>query len=748
MLLSQPSSPREISVSQNDELLSVPTSPSSRRSRSNSELICPLTPTSNRNRKAHVWVHFNYDKSTKQAICRYCQKRFSTKGTSSLAKHAQNQHRIIMDSNSNSDFPLNHGKSRPSVNWSEEQSQEFRQELLRWLVTSNIPFNAINNLHCQKLFQLLCWHVPHRTTIWRSLDNEYQEMVQSVKNYLKYINYIALTTDATFVTSRQVPYICVTAHFIEGDWNLRECVLAMKEVPQSQTFDVIVKLIRDVINDFNLTEKIVSITTDEGGNFLKAVDHLINEKVVVNHVRCVCHRQSICLKSPSVKTSSLKSAVTRAQTLVTSFKNGWNQHKRDQFKKAQSIYIAQLQQQHDERMAIRLQRDLDRQIQFEDREANAEFAFIGMDNTSDEPRTLEMMARDINKLKNSRSLILDVATRWKSCYDMIKRLLLWYPAIENTVNNQMPATVSDKSLREQKEKLLTEEERALLSDYCDIAKIIIQAIGTLEASSATSSIVLYVLSKTKRRLMAIKTKLSDLSPLKILIDKILNCYWEKFGTYLSEPVFVKSMLLDPRWKFQEFYDDFQIGMHNDSSPSIAPKDAAWQMLSQEFINYYNSEQKKNIDADIQSESKRRRLEFHKSKTPKHGNITAFEMEDESRDVRRSLSEIVRQQNIAQQWDTFTNSPVANSESDPIHWWRENEHRFPDLAQLARKYFCIPASSASSERLWSSAGLIWTDLRNRLDSSTIEQMLFISTNSRLFNEIIADDAPVLEEDEWI
>jgi hypothetical protein len=53
------------------------------------------------------------------------------------------------------------------------------------------------------------------------------------------------------------------------------------------------------------------------------------------------------------------------------------------------------------------------------------------------------------------------------------------------------------------------------------------------------------------------------------------------------------------------------------------------------------------------------------------------------------------------------------DSDIFIWWRENANKFPDLAKLAQIFLGIPATSISSERLFSKAGILYANtLRNR------------------------------------
>jgi hypothetical protein len=66
-------------------------------------------------------------------------------------------------------------------------------------------------------------------------------------------------------------------------------------------------------------------------------------------------------------------------------------------------------------------------------------------------------------------------------------------------------------------------------------------------------------------------------------------------------------------------------------------------------------------------------------------------------------------------------------TDPINGWRANASIFPTLAPVARKFLYAPASSVSSERLFSAAGLIITDCRSCLDSANTEMLLFLNKN---------------------
>ena len=72
-------------------------------------------------------------------------------------------------------------------------------------------------------------------------------------------------------------------------------------------------------------------------------------------------------------------------------------------------------------------------------------------------------------------------------------------------------------------------------------------------------------------------------------------------------------------------------------------------------------------------------------------------------------------------------PIGDNESnynDPLAWWKMHEHTLPFLAKLARKTLNVPASSAPSERVFSSAGIYVSKRRARLRSDIVEATVFL------------------------
>ena len=63
-------------------------------------------------------------------------------------------------------------------------------------------------------------------------------------------------------------------------------------------------------------------------------------------------------------------------------------------------------------------------------------------------------------------------------------------------------------------------------------------------------------------------------------------------------------------------------------------------------------------------------------------------------------------------------------NNPLEWWKVRCHKLPILSLLARRSLCVPATSAPSERLFSTAGLTVANARAGLLPDNAADLIFL------------------------
>ena len=89
--------------------------------------------------------------------------------------------------------------------------------------------------------------------------------------------------------------------------------------------------------------------------------------------------------------------------------------------------------------------------------------------------------------------------------------------------------------------------------------------------------------------------------------------------------------------------------------------------------------------------------------------------------------------IRSEIDYYLTLQKISLEEDPLVWWNRKKIVLPNLAVQARIYLSIPGSSVLSERLFSSAGNVFTKKRNRLSKNSIHNILFLKENTKFLNK---------------
>lgn len=127
--------------------------------------------------------------------------------------------------------------------------------------------------------------VPSEKRIREILTNGYNYTKETlIRNFHSDIISCSLTSDLWTARSR-MGYIGITCAYIDKQFKLNEVILAIKYVPYPHTGKAIAKEIQNITKEWNLTNRIFTITTDNGSNMVKAAK-LIPELI---RIPCTAH---------------------------------------------------------------------------------------------------------------------------------------------------------------------------------------------------------------------------------------------------------------------------------------------------------------------------------------------------------------------------------------------------------------------------------------------------------------------------
>ena len=284
------------------------------------------------------------------------------------------------------------------------------------------------------------------------------------------------------------------------------------------------------------------------------------------------------------------------------------------------------------------------------------------------------------------SVIPHVKTRFNSFHDMAERLDILY---KNHI---------DKILKDLKPlKRLTPLEQECLKEFVMVTKPLKDATTILEGSKyVTASTRLVVVERIFFLLNALqgKCKTEEIETFRV---GILNSLEKRFPS--TDNVLVLAYVLDPR--FRSMKTEF-----------VAKEDIV-KLLNKK----YKKEKTKMGGKTIVLPEKKNKGRKQTSQVTLLSFLGVNDEEEEDDTIPLSDDEVDRY---------LKEKPIPMIE-DPLIWWRENQIRFPVLSQLARKYLCIQATAAASERVWSAAGNIYTKKRHKLNAETATTQLFLHNN---------------------
>lgn len=286
---------------------------------------------------------------------------------------------------------------------------------------------------------------------------------------------------------------------------------------------------------------------------------------------------------------------------------------------------------------------------------------------------------------------------WNSTYDMLERMLYLRPALERLIAFETKLGPSGF--------VLGEADWDIIQKLCNILKIYVTRTTFLCATSyptLQAQLPFYTAILRQLNTMIDDTEF-DYPALHIACGEawaILNDYWQKVDTHSSQAI---ALILDPRCKLVAFRS------------GLSWKDSWIANAKRHFERVYHTQY---ISPEpLSSQSDQEQFSIHE--------------EDLFMDsIFGPASEVTVPANTGiptTETTSYLSEPVESDRKvDPIQWWKLHEHRFPNLARMARDHMAVPASSAPSEQLFSRAGDVITKKRNRMLESSCSSILLIKS----------------------
>jgi len=435
---------------------------------------------------------------------------------------------------------------------------------------------------------------------------------------------------------------------------------------------VLTELLVEIFRDWSLTKKVLVGTTDSGSNIKKAMTDL--GAIGIRWLPCAAHTIQLCIQA-AIKVSTLQVGANRRRADIC---------------RIDSV----IEKCHDLAVFIRRTSTVRKQVHL------AQMA-------SNRRRGLPLSG------PFSRSVILDVPTRWNSQYFMVERILHLSEAIQeaeteleggDTDMQNIGSTLSNKRL--------SQEEEAVARDFLTVLKPAVEFTAQVSAENMST------------------------------ISQVYPTIWDMIQGWetINDPDLVtttagkelRRLLITEakrRWSIHKLDDFCIIAMylnpctrdHSFANREVTRGNVTATLLQHGHELVYRKICDMSNDGYIFPRS---------SKKPRCSSEDESdnEMDHDGLPVRSpqaKMEAMVRKELERYEGHQVTTRRKSNTKgADPLDWWRTRHLNYRYLPVVARHYLAIQASSVASERLFSDAGNLVSKKRAGLSSAMIADLLFV------------------------
>jgi hypothetical protein len=175
-----------------------------------------------------------------------------------------------------------------------------REATAHWVMMHEHPFSIVEEKAF--VFMMKCSNILYEKISRKTVKNDcvavYEAERKKLKETLRAVHKICLTTDLWKSQNQKIEYMVLTGHFIDADWVLQKRILSFVHVPPPRRGVDIADAIFKCLKEWGIENKIFSVSVDNAhynDRCLKELKVLFSRhrKLVLNgkllHVRCCAH---------------------------------------------------------------------------------------------------------------------------------------------------------------------------------------------------------------------------------------------------------------------------------------------------------------------------------------------------------------------------------------------------------------------------------------------------------------------------
>ncbi|KAJ2911647.1 hypothetical protein MD484_g8767, partial [Candolleomyces efflorescens] len=561
----------------------------------------------------------------------------------------------------------------------------FKEAAEDWMISTNQPLDALSHPHFHHMIDVASRatngvKIPERRATRDSILQRFKKNVAELKekfNSSEVPGDVSLTCDAWQAGNRDA-YFAVTGHWIEQraghDWHLRSALLGFTQMNTSHNGARLGRALYDIAKQYRITHKFFQdkINTNKRRLNSKAGEWAYKNR----HIRCLAHIINLATQAVIATYSSTAHINIDSSTADV--------------EKTQSDLAD---------IATRFIRD--------------EVGLI---------RLLAVKARSSAKrmelLKQLQSkegvqvpltLILDMKVRWSSTFAMLQRAYDLREFINDFVYKISQEEPTAEKQRELLELRVSEDEWTRVKEFLKVLKHADAAQHTF--STETDPSLCHALPALER-LHKTWTALTSKDRYSSFHDA-LNAGLSKVSTYYNKTsavdAYTMTMILSPALKTSYFQKQWGEELELSARTQC-------EKIFEERWKRLNPPKSANMPT--------RPLAPSTSKTLLDIDLSDDEDSASPSPLSTSMpsSTSVADKPWLKEFDKYLDGEdELEVGQSVVAWWGVHARRLPTWASLAQDYLAIMASSVSSERAFSAAGITISKRRNSLKSDIVEAL---------------------------